>query len=419
VPIALLLHAASCRNEAPIHPVQLPTCSPAPCATLDVDLGLPGQHDFKLATSDGARVTALLDAASELEPSDGVHECYPIADYYPRVDIQVNDGRRQLSMSSRSGCWYFGPWNVVRDGSLFVQYRGGAIWNAISPMLVDAGAELSGVAIDHGSTSALVSETLPSSPSVATAPSTRERFTKLLSRAPLVRDLFGRHPKFIEPVISCEMTSRCATWHSSVVAEFAPGVQVRFDATATHERVLAVGLEDDTRRVVRSALENRLVRAVTAVRDTPRVFHFTSEPHCPTRDGVAPHACRRVRISAVRYIPEWSAEPWTMDLFPDDDLAIVYKVTSGRSLIPELSALGNDVAAVRRAIDADGALFTSDGKLLWPLRSARRCASDSVFDCEDVWERTDCVSTSDGRGSGSDVAIGFSSLSTATPECTR
>jgi hypothetical protein len=83
---------------------------------------------------DAKLVAALYDALSTAtrEVPDEL-QCISHTDDYPAFTIKI-DGDEPISITSRSNCHAYVPWNLKKDGKVYAQFDGNA-WRALAPIL--------------------------------------------------------------------------------------------------------------------------------------------------------------------------------------------------------------------------------------------------------------------------------------------
>jgi len=147
--IGALALACESQSETEDEEKSVERQDPDPERTIHVELLYPPEEGYKNAHyriefrpgegydfPDKLLDPMLAAATEDLIPSDGMKSCRP-SDSRPRWKVRIpREKGGELLLTSSSGCQHYAPWNVVKDGKLYVQLSG-AFGEAFQNALVE------------------------------------------------------------------------------------------------------------------------------------------------------------------------------------------------------------------------------------------------------------------------------------------
>lgn len=160
---------------------------------------------------DASLVDAVASAAtSNLYPSDGMSSCVMSTDSSERFQITI-EGTRAVELLSTSQCDGNAPWNVVREGTLFVQYDGSvaapiyALLAAVDPERWKGGHPPRRVLPERLSLgSAPMDRREPAPAGVKLAPSRAAACARSMAASPQIRAALGDPVSIVHLAIGCD-----------------------------------------------------------------------------------------------------------------------------------------------------------------------------------------------------------------------
>ncbi len=179
---------------------------------------------------DAALIDALYAALTPTRETPDRLDCNSHTDDYPAFDIAI-EGDDPVELTSTSNCGSYAPWNIERDGKLFVQFSGDA-WGALASIFAAVDSTWHVGPWDSGGGSVLLAIY---SPADGASTGDAERCARSLEANPQLRRFFGAPIRVEQLGVSCN-TSRspdCSKPQTDGMIAFGP-IEVHLDVTCTN-----------------------------------------------------------------------------------------------------------------------------------------------------------------------------------------